>query len=100
MIKLPRWFWIAAFLVSLPTLALAEPIYALEDNGVRVVLTDEPCQKSEVANLQFKATWTERGQTYEGCWGPAFDRERINAWFSDRTVVSFPPSMFKRVVGT
>jgi hypothetical protein len=98
--KLPMWVVIFAYLVSWPASVFADPLFAFEKDGIRVVLTNDKCALSEVSNLPYRATWEEKGQTFEGCWSPSFDRQRVNAFFvSDRSVVSFPPQMFSRVQG-
>jgi hypothetical protein len=100
MIALPRYVLFLALIFCFPSIVLAEPIFAFEKDGIRLVLTNEKCTLGEVTNLPYRATWTEKGQTFEGCWSVAFDRQRVNAYFvSDRSVVSFPPQMFTKVVG-
>jgi hypothetical protein len=100
MIRLPRYVLFLAVLFCFPTLVFADPLFAFEKDGIRVVLTNDPCKLSEVSNLPYRATWEEKGQTFEGCWSPSFDRQRVNAFFvSDKSVVSFPPQMFSRVQG-
>lgn len=98
--KLPKYVLLIAVLFCFPTLVFADPLFAFEKDGIRLVLTNEKCALPEVTNLPYRVTWTQDGQTVEGCWGVSFDRARVNAYFvSDRTVVSFPPQMFTKVVG-
>ena len=97
--KLAKWVWVFAFLVCWPSMAFADPMFAFENQGIRIVLTDDKCEMSEVSNLPYKVTWTEKGVTTNGCWGVAFDRQRVNLFFADRTVVSFPPQAFQKVQG-
>jgi hypothetical protein len=88
------------FLAAAIHKAYAEPRYALQGQGVTVTLTDEKCALDAVTNLPYRATWTENGQTFEGCWSISFDEQRVNVYFgNDKTVVSFPPSMFSKVTG-
>lgn len=77
----------------------AAPIYQAEQGGVRVVLTDEDCKLPQVSNLTKRATWTEDGKTFEGCYGghPMFPI--VMAYFSDKSVVALPVEMFVRVTG-
>lgn len=96
-IKLPRWFVALAFIVALPTLAFADPMFQAEADGAKVVLTDEPCKLQAVANLKYRATWSEKGKTYEGCFGPRPDMGVVMAYFEDRTVVALPIQMFVKV---
>jgi hypothetical protein len=76
----------------------AAPIAEGGGNGVLVVLTDEPCTLSAVANLKGRATWTENGKTHEGCYAPS-PAGVIMFYFGDRTVVAIPNSAFQRVHG-
>lgn len=80
-----------------PTKAHADPIYHAEEGGVRVVLTDEPC-KFDI-QLPKRATWTEKGKTFEGCYGghPVFPI--VLFYFSDKSVVALPVEIFQRVTG-
>lgn len=98
-LPLPLWIAILAILFCWPSMALSAPMFAFEGQGVRIVLTDDKCEMSEVTNLPYRVTWTEKGKTTDGCWGIAFDRERVNILFADKTVVSFPPQAFTKVTG-
>ena len=100
MVRLPKLVWVFAFFVCWPSMLLAQPLFSMEQNGVKVTLHDDACKVDGVSNLPFKATWEEGGKVFEGCWSPSFDRERVNAFFTDKSVVSFPPGMFKRLVNT
>jgi hypothetical protein len=100
MCAMPKYLKYLAVLFCFPTLVFADPLFAFEKDGIRVVLTNDKCALAEVSNLPYRATWEEKGQTFEGCWSPSFDRQRVNAFFvSDKSVVSFPPQMFSRVQG-
>ena len=72
----------------------AAPIYQATTDNAKVILTDEPCRLAEVSNLKKRATWTEKGEVFEGCWGIHQDAGVVLAYFSDKTVVIFPPQMF------
>jgi len=73
----------------------AAKFYA-EADGARVVLHDDKCQLPEVSNLPFRAEWTEKGTTYEGCWSPPHPNVGVvMAYFTDKTVVGLPAQMFK-----
>lgn len=81
------------------TNANALPIFQAEADGIRIVLTDEDCKLTAVENLKKRATWTEKGKTFEGCYGihPLFPI--VMAYFADKTVVVFPNEVFQRVSG-
>ena len=93
--KLPRWFWILAFLVCWPTLLLAQPLYSADAQGIHIVLTDEPCQLKTIANLPYRAIWTQEGKTFEGCFGARQDYEAVVAYFSDFSVALIPFNALK-----
>lgn len=92
------WFFIIVTVIW-ATKSYAGPIYQAEEGGVRVVLTDEPCKFESVVQLPKRATWTENGKTFEGCYGghPIFPI--VLCYFSDKSIVALPVEMFKRVVG-
>lgn len=96
---IPKWISVLIFLTCWPAAVLSQPRFALNEGGVVVTLTDDACELKDVSNLPYKATWEEKGQTYQGCWGIAFDKERVNLFFTDKSVVSFHPAMFKKVTG-
>lgn len=81
--------------------AVAEPrLLAVDNNGIAITLYDDPCElKGEIANLPYKATWTENGKTFEGCWQGRDEARSVVAYFSDHTVALIPYSVFKRAVG-
>ena len=92
-----RYFVLLLVLFCLP--AQAVPIFAADEGGVRIVLTDEPCQLKTVSNLPLRATWEEKGKVYEGCWAPRPDMGVVVGYFSDLTAVALPIPMFKKVQG-
>jgi len=93
--------------VALATLILfsaavqGAPVASGEADGVKVVLFNDPCEhKDVVSNLPYKATWTEKGVTYTGCYGMSPLR-LIMSWFKeDKTVAVFPLQFFKPVTNT
>jgi hypothetical protein len=99
-IPLPFWALLLIALVCWPAAVLAQPMFVTESDGVRIVLFDEPCQVKEVSNLPYRATWTEKGKVYEGCFAanPAFGV--VVAYFKDdKSVATIPIDVFKKVVG-
>lgn len=97
--KLPRWFVAIAFIVSLPTLALAEPMVQMTQGDVKVVIYTEDCTlKNVVSNLPKRATWTEKGKVYEGCAGSNPDMGLVMLYFKeDKSVAAVPMQAFVRV---
>lgn len=99
MVKLPRWAVLLIFLTCWPAAVLATPIFSADADGARIVLTDEPCALDAVTNLKYRATWTEKGKTFEGCWAPRTDMGVVIAYWSDKTAVAMPIQAFTRVSG-
>jgi hypothetical protein len=101
MIRLPFWFVVLAFIVSLPTLALAEPMVQFQQGDIKIVVHSEDCAyKNVVSNLPKRATWTEKGKVFEGCAGGNPDMGLILFYFAgDRTVAAVPMAGFTRLQG-
>lgn len=80
--------------------AKADPVFqATAQEGVRVVLHNDKCTLDAVTNLPYKATWEEKGKTFQGCWGPRPDMGVVVAYFDDRTAVAIPLQAFSRLQG-
>lgn len=78
----------------------AEPIVAMEQGGVRIVVYTDKCALPEVKNLPNKAVWIEKGKEVEGCvqaWG---DLGVAVFYFSDGTAFPIPLNVFQRVLGS
>ena len=85
--------YVLAFIIILmPGCAQAAVIAVGEGDGVKVSLTDEPCALPAVVNLPRRATWEEKGKTFQGCWGRS--GPVVMAYFDDRTAAVFPVQMF------
>ena len=90
---------LVALAATWPTKAHAGPVYQADVEGVKIVLTDEPCNLPAVSNLQRRATWTEKGKTTEGCFGGHPQFPIVLMYFADKTVVVVPVQMFTQVRG-
>lgn len=98
--KLPLWVVVLVYLTCWPAAALSQPLFATETGDVRIVLTDDPCALTEnVRNLPFKATWTEKGQEQQGCWGVRQDEGIVVGYFDDLTVAIIQMRDFKKLLG-
>lgn len=86
---------IVLVLVATCTDLVAAPVAVGVHEGIRVVLTDEPCALVAVSNLPRRATWEEGGKTHEGCWGAM--QGVVAAYFTDRSVAVMPVELFVRV---
>jgi hypothetical protein len=75
-----------------------ESMAQVETNGVRVVLTNEPCKLTSVTNLPYRSTWTEHGKTIEGCFG-MFGNQMVGFYFEDKSVAVIPARAFSRLSG-
>lgn len=101
---LAKWIWFAVLAVVLGWAfyagsAHSQPMFAAEGEGVRIVLTDEPCQLKAVVNLPYRATWEEKGKVYEGCYATNPNFGIVAGYFSDSTVAVMPMRAFSRVTG-
>ena len=77
----------------------AAALYVADVEGVKISLTDEPCKLTmAVENLKYRATWTEKGKTFEGCYGGHPFLPIVMAYFSDKTVVALPVEIFGKPV--
>ena len=76
----------------------AVPVAEASADGAKIVLTDEDCKLDAISNLKKRATWSEKGRVYEGCYGIHPDGF-VLAYFADKTVVVIPVYLFKRVSG-
>lgn len=92
-------FVISIFAAAVSTCAYADPAYQTKTGDVTLTLHTEKCELAEITNLPRRATWTEGGKTYEGCWGARPDQGIILAYFTDKTVASVPIEAFVRVTG-
>jgi hypothetical protein len=99
MVKIPLWASVLIFLTCWPASVLAGPIFVADSQGIHLELFEEPCQLKEyVTNLPYRATWTEKGKTFEGCFVPYPNVGLVTAYFSDRTVALIPIDIFKKAV--
>ena len=89
-------------LLLLPSIAFAAPVYVAEVEGIRIELYDEPCKlKDTVSNLPYRATWTEKGKVFEGCFIPNPQTGVVMTyWREDKSVAAIPLDAFKRVTST
>jgi len=76
-------------------MAHAAPRYVANVEGVTITLFDEPCSLDAVENLPYKATWTENGVTFQGCWNFFQNAGVIVGYFSDKSVAPMPVQIFK-----
>lgn len=79
--------------------AIAEPIFAAEADGIRIVLHDDPCAMPNEWALPKRATWTEKGVTTEGCVGYVPEEKAFYLLWADGTRTKIHASHFKRVLG-
>ena len=81
--------------------AKAEPMFRADAGEAVVTVYTEPCAVPAVGNLPKRATWQEKGKTYEGCAGQHPMFPILIFYFSgDRSVVVVPVEMFQKVTGT
>ena len=75
--------------------AFAKPVGILINEGITIALFDEPCALSQVSNLPYRATWTENGKTFAGCFSLRPDVGAVVAYFTDGSVALIPMQAFK-----
>lgn len=79
------------------TPAHAAPLAVLEQEGVRVMLFDEPCALTDrVSNLPYRATWESEGKCFEGCFS-LFGGVVVAAYFEDKSIAIMPRQYFQPV---
>ena len=73
----------------------AAPVAVAKSDGTAVTLYDEPCAYTQVVDMPYRATWQEKGQTFEGCFVPRPDIGVVVAYFAgDRSVAIVPLGLF------
>ena len=93
------WWIFALFILGImfAGAAHAGPVMVAKVGAVSITLYDEPCAIAAVANLQRRATWTENGKVFEGCFGVS-EIGVVMLYFSDdRSVGAVPVQNFVRV---
>jgi hypothetical protein len=97
--KLPFYFALA-YIFCFPAAVLAEPIAAMQQGDIRIVVYSDDCAlKSVVSNLPKRATWTEKGQTFEGCAGGTEFGVLLFYFREDKTVAAVPMQAFQKLTG-
>jgi hypothetical protein len=102
---LPPLFWTAVISLALAAVfysgrVFADPIFTAEgEGGATVLLYNEPCQIKTLTNLPFRATWVEKGKTFEGCFVPRPEAQIVLFYFDDGTVGYIPFQMLRKTVG-
>jgi hypothetical protein len=94
--KLPRYVKYLAVLFCFPTLVFGKGLYVAEVSNVRIILTDEPCELKVVSHLPLKATWTQDGKVFTGCWG-VMDQTVMGYFEQDKSVAAMPVGLFKKL---
>jgi hypothetical protein len=98
---LPLPFWIAVFImiVCWPASVFAGPMVKATVGGVEITVYTEDCQlKEAVSNLPKRATWVEKGKTFEGCAGAVPQLGVLMFYFKDdKTVAAVPMDVFAKV---
>jgi hypothetical protein len=99
MVKLPVWFKVLVFLTCWPAAVCAEPMVKANVQGIEITVYTEDCAlKNVVSNLPKRATWVEKGKTFEGCAG-ATQFGVLIFYFNDKTVAVVPVEHFAKVTG-
>lgn len=83
-------FFVAAF-------AYAAPVAVSSENGKEVTLYDDECALKHMVQLPYRATWKEKGKTYEGCFTILPGAGIVVFFFDDKSIALFPTNAFKRM---
>jgi hypothetical protein len=78
--------------------AYGAPMAQTVSDGATIVLTDEPCKLKQVTNLKYRATWSEKGKVFEGCYA-VHPYGVVVGYFSDGAVALIPLDAFAKVTG-
>lgn len=84
------------FLFMLSGAAYAQPVYQASADGITITLYNEKCELDQFSNLPFKATWSEKGKTFHGCFG-VFGNDVVAYFVEDGTVAKIPASVFTKL---
>jgi hypothetical protein len=77
----------------------ADVIFTAEgEGGAIVTLYNEPCRIKTLTNLPYRATWIEKGKTFEGCYVPRTEAGIVLFYFDDGSVGYIPFQMLRKAV--
>ena len=92
---------LGAGLLGFCSQANADPLYRAEAGDAVITVYTEPCAVKAVGNLPKRATWTEKGKTFEGCAGSHPQYPILVFYFEgDKSVVVIEHGAFQKVTGT
>jgi hypothetical protein len=87
---------VLALMLTMLGVAEAREVARSVSQGVVVSLTDENCRMLDrVTNLPLRATWTEKGKVYDGCY-TLTGTGQVLLFFDDLTAVVAPFHAFDR----
>lgn len=98
-LPLPFWAVLLIVIFCWPTMAGARPMAQAQAEGITITLHNEPCEMKAIENLKMKATWQEKGKTFNGCWGAHPQYGLVMFYWEDKTVVILPGDAFAPVTG-
>ena len=89
----------AVVFLALPGTAEAKPVFTASQGDVTLTLFTDECQFRGTVDMPLKATWTQKGETLEGCLLLRPDLEMVLFYFpSDKSVFAVPMSAFQKVL--
>jgi hypothetical protein len=93
-----KYLLAVVLLAMIPRMGLADPVFVAEAGGIRIVLHSEDCRVAEVKNLPRRATWTQDGKQYEGCFGAVPQLGMVMLYFvTDKSVAIVPMQEFQKL---
>lgn len=95
------WILWALFIVGIlfAGYAHADAVAVAKAGNVTITLYNEPCAIAAVANLKRRATWSEPGKVYEGCFAVSEFGVVMVYFADDRSVGAVPTGAFVAVTG-
>lgn len=77
----------------------SQPVWQAKDQDVTVSFYRERCRLGAVSNLPHRATWTEAGKVFDGCF-QIYPRYQVAiAFFSDGAIAVVPLGSLEQVHG-
>jgi hypothetical protein len=92
------WFLAIVFFIVMGLFlsAHAAPVAQANGPGGEVItITDEPCKLTDIVDMPHRATWTEKGKTFEGCAAPHPAGVVVLYFKDDKSIALVPIRMFQ-----
>lgn len=96
-LRIVFWLFVLGLLIAvlLPAAHAAPVAQANGPNGEVITITDEPCKLTDIVDMPHRATWAEKGKTFEGCAAPHPAGVVVLYFKDDRSIALVPIRMFQ-----